>query len=237
MNFKVLVKTLSFIGWLTDLFNGHDYGYIGDCKEITTNILPDKERYCEENQDGKVIELSLYSFYELGEENVNKIMTYDTIEKLYIGDDPKNATGIPTTIGNLKNLKELSISIESFNKNDTSNLPTSIESLSLINMKPLTQDDINGFERLTNLEKLTFTDYSIGEELDLKPFEKLEKLKKLDIFNGFYGEDKYSSFKYLEHFKNVEQLIIEKSNFTRSELDFIMKLPNLKELSNRFVEY
>eukprot|EP00833_Pecoramyces_ruminatium_P007010 jgi/Orpsp1_1/1181042/evm.model.c7180000075598.1 len=54
MNFKVLVKAFSFIGWIAKLFNKEDYGYIGDCKEITKSI-PDMNGFCRENLNGQVI--------------------------------------------------------------------------------------------------------------------------------------------------------------------------------------
>eukprot|EP00833_Pecoramyces_ruminatium_P007012 jgi/Orpsp1_1/1181044/evm.model.c7180000075612.1 len=155
MNFKVLVKAFSFIGWIAKLFNKEDYGYIGDCKEITKSI-PDMNGFCRENLNGQVIGLYLNYLFDIGEENIKKMMTYDTVEELYISNPPKDSnvfTGIPNEIGNLKNLKYLTIdSIDGFNKNDTTYLPASIKELSLLNINHLTQDDIIGFENLTNLE-------------------------------------------------------------------------------------
>ncbi|ORX85840.1 hypothetical protein BCR32DRAFT_290416 [Anaeromyces robustus] len=223
-----LLKFVPYFGSLYSFLFGKDYGYIGDCKEITNNILPDKDRYCEENSDGRVTNLSLYLINEIEKEKIDKIMSFDTIETLYISDDSEHSQGLPSNIGNLKNLKELTIwGIESFNEKDILNLPISIEKLSLGGAH-LTQEDINGLEKLKNLQFLSLSD--VEEGLDFKSVENLENLKELDI--NLYDKEKSTSLYYLKHFKNIETLFISKNKLSKKDLENIVLLQNLKELVN-----
>eukprot|EP00833_Pecoramyces_ruminatium_P005570 jgi/Orpsp1_1/1179602/evm.model.c7180000070027.1 len=184
MNFKNLVKAFYFVGWFYKFINdGNDNYYIGDCKEIINTLNYNENVYCIENSDGKVTELSIHPSCNI-EENIDKILSYDTFEKLifryddYEHEECSRLKYFPDNIENFKNLDYLALNgVEIITKNDTLSIPTSVKELSF-GSSQLTQENIDNFERLTNLKILNFDHTIIKDGLNFKSVENLENLKE-----------------------------------------------------------
>jgi len=246
------------IGLLTlTKINGYDIDfYSGQCREIYAYLKSqgkEKNFYdCGENNKGEVIDLSLYPF-SLKNEQLQKVLSYNTIMDLSFEDCPKMYGGgnrnkfdcdsIPTNYEVLKtltNLKEFYFDgILDMSDNVFPNIPKSVELLWIGSRGhpqhlKLTQDMVDRLSKLTNLKSLTIYETEISENLN---FRKFKNLKKLSTLKMTFDEPNLSSFpnyvqgNILKYCKNLKKLIIENGEFDENNLNAIGYLTKLNELT------
>ncbi|ORX68908.1 L domain-like protein [Anaeromyces robustus] len=242
MKFTSLKNILCFITF----FNIALVKAENDCKKIQDII--DKSSYlskCEENENGKVINLSIDFCDELKPENVDKVLSFNTIETLsYHNRVIKNDA---ISFEKLTNLKELTfanyeysefgyrdyysfiVDRGQFAKNGIK-LPKSLKKLSFVGLE-FNQDAIDEITTLTNLEEIEFK-YCILDKLNLEALSKLEKLTTLTVTDNQADDyEGYLSDNVLKHFKYLNKLTLDAVNLNNEHIKEISILTNLKELN------
>ncbi|ORX66389.1 L domain-like protein [Anaeromyces robustus] len=176
--------------------------YSGDCKEIqkyiSKNVNKNVDKYlltCKVNSNGKVTQLKI-SDSELTDENIKKILSYNTITELYYisecnsGSCVKKREQFPSAISKLTNLRRLSFFSNHYleNKNKYEHYYYKINSNTIKPLKKLnhlyfdfvkfSKDYTNEIASLTNIESMKL--YNCQFE-DLSALKNLTKLKSLKI--------------------------------------------------------
>jgi len=235
--------------------------YTGDCKTIynylqkrgiENHLENDYEnegyaknlRRCIVNTNGKVTELSFYS-YCLTEADINKVISYNTLQKLifdqnnsYHSSNMENIRNcgimkdLPSGLSKLTNLEALSLfGYENFKSNDISRIPKNIKELTFGDIS-LPQSIIDNLKSLSNLKNLILLDTNL-DGLDLSP---LKKLKKLDnIYLSHDGLSNIHSRRYLDtsilkNFRYMKSLTLVEYTFDQSAINDIAKYTNLETL-------
>ncbi|ORX79312.1 L domain-like protein [Anaeromyces robustus] len=247
MNLKFILKALS-ISLVTPFVSATE---TNDCNEIKDYLEKNSFEYekviekCVMNDQGKVVELKVNN-EELQEEDVNKILSYNTIKDLeYIvgfkfsdeQDTPYSYvllphpgySQFPKAITNLPELENLN-----FNYNhhryikyypEVVQIPVEDGLLKLSkNLKKLTlskvtlnSQNLNELSTLTNLEEINF-DSCVFDENDLSSFENLKNLLKLDIKNLETNEQDIPN--NINKIKSLRQLYIGKVRCKETSYDF-----------------
>jgi len=218
--------------------------YIDKCNDVSTYLKSQGKRnnlqYCKMNDEGEIIELTLYS-YCLEDEQLATVLSYNTIEKLIfkrlfidwsIDDRDDNniiftfgCTSLPTNyeaLSTLTNLKSLDLhGIQNLDYAMITSIPKSVEQLTMKKIK-LTQEIVDALSELTNLYTLELFEIGFSEELDFSKFRNLKNLTILIINNtSFIYENIFMNCPYLK------QLLIRGSTLSLKSISY---LTNLEEL-------
>ncbi|ORX82658.1 hypothetical protein BCR32DRAFT_162166 [Anaeromyces robustus] len=228
---------------------------LSDCEKLK-EYLKDKRseiHSCENNNEGKISSLNIFN-YDLNEDEVNKILSYNTITELkyliygnrYFSNDIYK--DIPSSINNLKNLTSLTIDYAEIYNSCSRWCPEYYLNVidkntlkDLINLKDLeihgiliSQDNIDEISTLNNLESLTFSEFGTDGTLDYKSLNNLDKLTKLKIqdkspcyYNDLMTKIENSD-ELITSFKSLE--ILDADIYDESTLNKITKLNNLTKL-------
>jgi len=201
-------------------------------------------RRCIVNTNGQVTDLSFYS-YCLTETDINKVISYSTLQKLTFDQDNSyhssnmeniRSCGItkvlPNGLSKLTNLETLSLfGYENFEENDISKVPKNIKELTFGDIA-LPQSIINNLKSLSKLEKLILLDTNL-DGLDLSPLKSLKKLNKLYLShndNSNTHNRKYFDASILKNFSYMKSLTLEEYTFNQQTIDEIAKYSNLETL-------
>jgi len=229
----------------------------GKCAEIQSYLKEKKINYgktierCIVNSNNDIIELSI-SNSELSEDNVNKLLSYKTIEKLnyeiYFGESsyeegPK-FQDFPSNLKSLTNLKELYlsfdkreqishtfISIDQKEMKENTLKDLKIKSLKLYGIN-LNSSTIKEISTLSNLESLSFTEcmFNDGNLDDLKNNKKLTNLyigyKDKTSYSGSYSPSKLN----LSNVKSLKTLSIQEFVVGQNIMNELKNLTFLEEL-------
>eukprot|EP00833_Pecoramyces_ruminatium_P003546 jgi/Orpsp1_1/1177578/evm.model.c7180000061993.1 len=254
MNFSLIFNFLILV-LCSSLVLAFDDNFTGDCKTIY-DLLDNKNenhdtygyeqllRSCTVNNEGKVTALKIYT-YCLTEEEVNKIISYDTINILEIDTNHSyhssnidtiracgNIQTFPSGISNLTNLKSLNLfGFSNYKNNDIAKIPKSVTELTIGYEKP-PQCVIDELNLLTNLEKLTFIDTDL-EGLNLAPLKNIKKLNTLYLTHddhSYIHYKKYFNTTILNYFDNLKSLTLEEYVFNQQIIDELSSYTNLEEL-------
>jgi len=226
-----------------------EFEFQKECLEVE-----DLTSICEVNSEGKIDKIELY-LGTLTEKEVDKILSYKTITKLFLfGIDGKRffTQKIVDKVGNLTNLEELEIS--DYKKEDKSITFEPFRKLKKVKSLTLWASDVHGefekdildkFENIKQLElweaNLDQNDINIiGSYKNLEylmiyevEFEKnldyspFKNIKELFISGSFFNADK----NFIKGFKGLKKLTIEGGHsFEQSFIDDIANLPVLEEM-------
>jgi len=257
MNLKYIFKALSFSLVTSFVFASETNDNCNEIKEYLENKSLNYTKTiekCNMNDQGKVIELKVNN-ENLQEEDVNKILSYDTIKNLeYVivfnegeeQDTPYSHillphpgySKFPSAIVNLPELEILDFNYENFRYIKYSpdlnyiSLEDGLLKLSK-NLKKLTlsQVDLNNenmkeLSALTNLEELKLN-YCLFDKDGFTSFENHENLLKLSIINTKgYGKIIPN---HIEKIKSLKELYIQKGYCEGNKYDF-NGLENLESL-------
>jgi len=212
MNIKFIFKALSFTLLTSFVFASET----DDCNEIQKYLESKSLDYtktigkCITNDQGKVIELQVNN-EDLQEEDVNKILSYDSIKDLeynvvftesderdtpysYVLNPHPGFTSFPSAIANLPELETLCFNYKNIRKvkyrYDLYQIPVEDGSLKLskklkkltLGQVELSSENLKEISSITSLEEISIN-YSIFNENDISSFENLENLTKLVVTN------------------------------------------------------
>jgi len=220
-----------------------------DCDEINSYLeknnndgIESSGVKCESNSSGKVINLKITN-YCLKEEDVDKLLSYNTIRSLtyhdlaYSGCDKK----FPTGIANLPELEELIFEqYDDIDYDVLSKVSKTLKKLSIsvyfdswVGSFDLTQDLINVISQYKNLQDLTLDGLRVRESssLDFKPFGNLKKLTSLKMASpGYRNSHQFFFEDLLTNTKNLKKFILENFYLSQTNINEISKLTKLQEL-------
>jgi len=263
MNLKLLLfETLSF-SLVTSFVLASE---TSDCDEIKEYLENKSFNYtktieiCNINDQGKVIQLKVNN-EDLQEEDVNKILSYNTIKDLeyavvfniakesdtpysYLLDPHPGYTKFPYAIANSLELEKLNFYYEDIRyvRHYPSVNLTSIEDgtfKSLINLKNLslsqvniTNENLKELSTLTNLEEIEFIKCSIDSD-GFSSFENHENLSKLSISNIDGRSEEIPN--HIGKVKSLKEIYIDGSYCGEESYDF-SELDNLESLYLGLIE-
>jgi len=210
MNLKFLFKILSFSVVTSFVYASER----NDCNEIRDYLEKKSLNYtstieeCGITEEGQVTELKVNN-ENLQEEDVNKILSYDTIKKLeyivifkeseFMDDSYSHIllphpgfSEFPSVIANLPELEELNFNYKNFRyvksfpdetliSIDSLKLPKTLKKLTLSQVN-LSNENLKELSTLSNLEEIIFHICSFDKD-GFSSFENHEKLSKLSITN------------------------------------------------------
>jgi len=245
LNTKLLLKTVSLLSLTTPLV------YAGDCTELEEYYKNKDILYisnCEENDNGKIIKLNIYDNEKMTDEDIEKILSYDTITnfRYATGHDGYDFESNPdkvdklndinklTNLKNLKNLENLVIEYDASRAigigaykyylgeitKDTLKDLKSLKSLEIVGIN-LSQDNIEEISSLTNLESLIFKRSSFNKSDNYESLNELKNLKDLEFLNSNSNVPN----ELVNTIKSIETLVLLNSGSFYFE-----DLPNLKRL-------
>jgi len=250
MNYKFVLKALSFL-LLTPFVFADDCGDIKDyLKEKYSNAdFEDIIDKCNVNDQGKLTELTVINYY-LQEEDVNKILSYNTIKDLTykvkfkvrdLGHDYQTEviehpgySSFPTAITNLPELEVLAFNYENVHNikywSHRNNTLIETGSLKLSKtLKKLSFEQINfksqnmeELSTLTNLESLKLS-YCKFDEVGLSPLGNIESLKTLTLYDSYIPNN-------INKIKSLEQLYFPELACESSDFYDFNGLDNLKSM-------
>jgi len=231
----------------------------GKCSEIQSYLkgqnIENAIEKCVVNDQSQIIELSIDNS-QLSEENVNKLLSYDTIEKLKywidIGsvEDDLEERGpkfkdFPSNLKSLSNLKELHLFYDAHELTSHtygSVIRTKIKEnvLKDLKIKSLTLEGIafddstlKAINSLSNLESLTLTECALTN-VDLDNLKNNKKLTDLYIgyydknyYDGNYGPKKYN----LSNIKSLKKFTVKYITVSQNEINELASLTFLEELN------
>ncbi|ORX80697.1 L domain-like protein [Anaeromyces robustus] len=226
----------------------------GNCKDIKTYLEEKKIDYeesiseCEVNRKGKLISIN-FDNYNLNEDDIKKILSYETIESLsytvYEGniDFTPSYIKFPSEIFNLKNLKELylkyvgfreyqrySLSMNYFKQSET------IKKLTLVGFE-INLNSIDQISNLIGLEELILDDDTYKSSTIFDPLKFLPHLQALTIHGSSYLElEEFPVTIY--NMTNLKKLSITRHRIQTLSNDLV-KLKNLEylDLSDNEIEF
>jgi len=233
---------------------------IGDCLDIK-EYLEKKDleyhqiiRNCLIDSNQKVSTLNIYN-YNLSEEDIMKLLSYDNVQELKIQAIPLTQNYIEK-ISNLSNIQQLYI-VDTSDKEDNVKLNfnpfTNLHNLSDLHLKGIVNTiENNSFTNLNTLKKLTLEKVDITQTNfdEISTLTNLEQLYFEEI--DFSGKD-FSLMKNLTHLTNLymhslddrineikvkfpeslKQLIMDGVDLTQINIDDITVLINLTDLHLR----
>jgi len=253
MNLKLLFKALSF-SFVTS------FVFADDCNEIKEYLEKKSLNYtttiekCSMNDQGKVIELKVNN-EDLQEEDVNKILSYDSIKNLeYIvvfnkSEEPDSLysypiiphpgySGFPSVIVNLSELEELNFNYNHYRsikyfpdikqisiEDEIFKMPKNIKILTLSQID-LSNENLKELSTLTNLEEINFNHCKFGED-GFTHFENNNKIIKLSIINSKAHSNAIPD--HIGKIKSLKKVYIEKNKCKDESYDFT-ELENLESL-------
>jgi len=242
---SVIYKSLVFVSCISLVLAN----ITGECQDIYDYL--DSKNYelnlknCTVNEDGKVTDLTLYT-YCLTEEDVNKLISYNTIKNISFDkeisvysteyDSLKECgeiQSLPSSISNLSKLESLELhDFTNINENDFSKLPKSLKKLALGDVD-LSQVIINEISSLNDLEELSLIRTKSKEDVIFEPIKKLKNLSSLYIDNskGARTTMRYVVGDYLSSFTNLKKFEAREYTFSQESFDALSKLSNLKEIT------
>jgi len=194
------------------------------------------------------------------DEVLDKILSYNTTEEIKINVDgsKKALEKIGKKLPNLKkltittNINQLNLKVlkklKSLNylkissnellyslKKGSLKYLTGLKQLYFINLN-LSQDIVDEFERLVNLEQLALDSCNYPSDLEFDSFEDLQKLKILNIYTYYEGKRPLykipSSFYYLTKLKELS-ITYQKISKISSRISKLKKLQDLDLIGNR----
>ncbi|ORX84888.1 L domain-like protein [Anaeromyces robustus] len=267
MKIKSLFNVINFAIYSSFVL-ANEQQVTGDCKEIENylikksinfnNVIPE----CIVNDNGNLTELTLIlnNDYNLSEEDIQKFLSYNTINKLNYKiyyDNTNSGSGymdFSKSISDLKNLKELNLMYNNYQDTEKSEFrhgfinknvlkASNIQKLTINGIK-FNQPNINEIANLKNLEELNFyncdfdlTYVSIKEifhflntDIELH-FDKMKSLNKLSSLTISYDNTGHIINKNIfKAFKTIEKLILYNVKVSQDNIDDIKSLTHLKEL-------
>jgi len=180
----------------------------------------------------------------LSEEEINQIISYDTIETLtfnYLNQYHSSSIDslracdemqtFPSNISKLTNLKSLyMLGFNNYKENDVSSIPKSVTKLSF-GYKKIPQIAIDELANLPNIEELIIYDKDDEvEQLNLSPAKNIKKLVLTREDRSFIYYRKYFENSFLDSFDKLTSLTLVEYTFTQENIDRIAKMTNLEEL-------
>jgi len=247
MNLKFIFKLLS-LSLVTSFVFASETNNCNEIKEYLENKSLNYTKTiekCNINDQGKVIELKINN-EDLQEEDVNKILSYDSIKNLeYVvvfnegeeEDTPYSHvllphpgySKFPSVIVNLPELEILNFNYKNFRyikySPDLNYISIEDGFLKLSkNLKKLTlsqvefsNENMKELSTLTNLEELKLI-YCLYDKDGFTPFENHENLSKLSIINT-KGYKKLIP-NHIEKIKSLKELYVEKGYCEEEKYDF-----------------
>jgi len=243
---KFILKALSFSLVSSVVFAAET----NDCNEIK-NYLENKSldynktvEKCITDNQGKVVELKVLN-YDLQEEDVNQILSYQSIQDLeysvqFIQGEERDTpysfpllphpgfSTFPSAIANLPELEKLNFNYNNFRRikysPDTKYITIENEFLKLSKLKILTlhhielsNDNVKELSKLNNLEELNLYQCLIDSD-ELESFEDHENLTKLSLYNYMGSDGNFPN--RINKLKSLKQLNIENCHCDKSSYDF-----------------
>jgi len=262
-NLKLILKGLTLGMFTTSVVNAQSQvNAKGKCAEIKSYLNDKNISYddnissCVVNDKDEIIELSIQN-QSLSEEDVNKLLSYDSINKLYyciyygeVNYDDYEKYGpefnvFPTNLKDLPNLNELylhyyrkeqiahtytTIYTEKIKENVLKDLEIKSLTLNGINFDSSTLKEINS---LSNLESLSIINGNLSEVNldDLKNNNKLTELyigyNDLNYYDGIYNPNKLN----ISNVKTLKKLTISHFFLDQNLVDELASLTFLEELN------
>ncbi|ORX78170.1 L domain-like protein [Anaeromyces robustus] len=207
MNLQFILKALSFL-ILTSFAFAND---CDDIKDYLTKKDDDKISYdnviekCTVNDQGKVIELTVVNYY-LQEEDVNKILSYNTIKKLkYV---------VRFNLEYLENYETKIIEHPGYSK-----FPTVISKLSELETLEF------NYERITTLK---YTEFKFNTPIETGSLNISKKLKNLSFSQVDFNSQNMDE---LSSLTNLESLNFDHCGFDKDGLSALGNNENLKTIT------
>jgi len=256
MKLKFLFKALSFSLVTTFAFASET----DNCKEIKEYFENKSLNYsqtiekCNMNDKGEVIELIVRND-NLKEEDVNKILSYNTIKDLeyevvfHLGDERDSPysypllphpgySKFPSAISNLPELETLNFNYNNYRtikyspdvtlttiENESLKLSKKLKKLTFVQIE-FSKDNLKELSKLSNLEELVFNRCKFKSN-DIASLESLKNLSKLSIYTrmGYQGIIPT----HIEKIKSLKQLRIKNYSCKEKSYD-LTGLDNLESL-------
>jgi len=221
-----------------------------DCNEINSYLeknnndgIENSDVNCEADSSGRVIKLKI-SNYCLKDENVNKLLSYNTIRSLTYHDIPYSECdkGFPSGIANLPELEELIFEqYDDIDYDVLSKVSKTLKKLSIsvyfdswVGSFDLTQKLIDVISQYKNLQDLTLDGSQVRESqsLDFKPFGNLKKLTSLKMASPGYQDFHQTFFEdVLSYTKNLKKFELKDFHLSQTIINEIGELSKLQELT------
>jgi len=221
----------------------------GDCQKVDDFVSKNVENYaevshyydekviegCNANENGEIIELSVYNFM-LNEEEIDKVLSYDTVKTLTYrfmhNEHTQDFNDFPPRINKLTNLENLHIGDVRIPKGIAAGSSSTIKELSIARTT-IQQQNIDDISTLINLETLDLRQCSLNNKLKLKPLNKLKKFKSLSLSGTSRNHITVSQnlINDIATFTGLEELNFEFCTF-KDSVDYspLKKLTKLKNL-------
>jgi len=221
----------------------------GDCQKLDDFVSDNVENYaevshyydervievCNANENGEIIELSVYNFM-LNDEEIDKVLSYDTVKTLTYrfmhNEHTKDFNDFPPRINKLTNLENLYIGEVRIPKGIAAGSSSTIKELSIARTT-IQQQNIDDISTLINLETLDLRQCSLSNKLKLNPLNKLKKFKSLSLSGTSRNHITVSQnlINEIATFTNLEELYFEFCTF-KDSVDYspLKKLTKLKHL-------
>jgi len=220
-----------------------------DCEEVKDYVSKNVENYaevshyydekvidsCGVNENGEMSGLYVYNFM-LKEEEVDRILDYDTINELYYAlmhnEYTQDYDVFPPRISKLTNLEILHIVDVDIPEGFAKGSSSTLKDLTIQGTK-IQQQTIDDISTLANLERLHLNKCSINNKLRLKPLNKLKNFKSLSLTGSYENEITITQnlINDISTITNLEELSFEYCIF-KDTIDYspLKKLTKLKNL-------
>jgi hypothetical protein len=170
-------------------------------------------------------ELELPSCY-IGDEGFELLEPLTSLEKLNLSSNKLSGEGV-NVIESLNNLIELNLSYNNIDARGISSI-TRLPKLKILNLGVChLEEDVEGLDKLANIEELCLGDNGIGPE-GAKQISKLEGLEVLDLFSNFIREEGAIAISKLE---NLRELYLTTNDIMDKGAIAVAKLKKVKKLS------